>query len=298
MIHSIYNDENKRLWPKIEYYYAQNYNYYDMDLHSHPMAEIMYVVTGKCTIHYLLEGTEQLVTLKERDYIFFDKNIPHRLVVEKNCPCRMLNIEFSIIDSNDSYFNIQSLMGFSSSLLSFLKQKQSVIKLNDSGVMYDIIRLIHKRLEENNNSIENLTSINLLFAQLLLELSKQSTNNVITLPGIIHVKKTIKFIDQNFDKDISIDTISSYIKMSSGYLQRLFSEHVGLSIIEYTNKKRIEKAKILLETSNLPIVDIAIGVGFNNRQHFSQIFTRQEKISPGKYRKNKGNYTLHTSDEN
>ena len=292
VINSIYNDEKKHLWPKIECYYAQNYSYYDMDLHAHSMAEIMYVVNGKCTIYYLQEGTEQSVTLKERDFIFFDSNIPHRLLVEKNCPCRMLNIEFNLINSNDLYFNLHSLRASTPTLSSFLKQRKSVIKLNDSGIMYDIIRLIHSQFEIEHNIVENETSINLLLAQFLLELSKQSINKVISMPGIIHVKKAVLFIDENFDKEISIDHISSHINMSSGYLQRLFSEHMGMSIIEYINKKRIEKAKILLETSNLPIVDVAIGVGFNNRQHFSHIFTRQENISPGKYRKNKGNYQL------
>ena len=54
---------------------------------------------------------------------------------------------------------------------------------------------------------------------------------------------------------------------------------------------RIEKAKMLLENSTLPIVDIAVNVGFNSRQHFCAMFGRIAGCSPMMWRKQKGNFS-------
>ena len=54
----------------------------------------------------------------------------------------------------------------------------------------------------------------------------------------------------------------------------------------------IEKAKILLETSSLPIPDIAVSVGFNNRQHFTYTFLKLVGCSPALFRKHKGDYRV------
>jgi len=80
--------------------------------------------------------------------------------------------------------------------------------------------------------------------------------------------------------------------MGISYLQRLFKEHIGQSIIDKINELKIAKAKLLLEISCLPIIDIAVTVGFHNRQHFTLVFTKIIGCSPSLYRKQKGNNQL------
>lgn len=65
-----------------------------------------------------------------------------------------------------------------------------------------------------------------------------------------------------------------------------------MSIIDKVNELRIEKAKLLLETSHMPIIDIAISVGFNNRRHFTHTFLKRTGSSPAIYRKHKENYRV------
>jgi AraC family transcriptional regulator, melibiose operon regulatory protein len=61
-----------------------------MPYHSHNEIEIMYVIEGKCVV----ETATETVPMKKGDLILLDSNIPHRLVVDNENPCRMLNLEF------------------------------------------------------------------------------------------------------------------------------------------------------------------------------------------------------------
>ena len=75
--------------------------------------------------------------------------------------------------------------------------------------------------------------------------------------------------------------------ISVAYLQRLFRQVHGVTIIDYLNRMRIERAKFLLLNTNEPVVEIAIEAGFNSRQHFARVFTFLEHISPQEYRRKK-----------
>ena len=101
-----------------------------------------------------------------------------------------------------------------------------------------------------------------------------------------YVKQAKQFIAENFDnpQGIKIADIAKHVHISPAYLQRMFKKEIGFTIVEYVNLIRIRKAKHLLRYTNIPIVDIAVSVGIESRQHLTNLFTQQEGISPSKYR--------------
>lgn len=280
-------------WLRVKRCYAINYTFFEMKPHLHQEIEIMYIVHGSCkVICWNHEGDKNEYTFKEGEYIFLDCNTPHQLEVAKGVPCRILNLEISLISPNNEY-KIKNLTDKSKSVKDFLMMSSHAIICSDkSGSLCRIITELQNQVVNQLDHTEHFIEANLLLSQLLVVMARQINKRHSSYSGSIYVRKALAFIDKFYDSDIAVDEISQHVGISLSYLQRLFKEHTGQSLIDKINELRITKAKLLLENSCLPIIDIAVTVGFHNRQHFTLVFTKLIGCSPALYRKQKGNKQL------
>ncbi len=99
------------------------------------------------------------------------------------------------------------------------------------------------------------------------------------------VKSVLHYIEENYDKPITSRELSHALSYNHSYLCRLFKGSFGRNFNNYLTIYRLCKAKILLETTNDAISQIAISTGFNNTSYFSQQFRRFLGQSPSEYRK-------------
>ena len=97
--------------------------------------------------------------------------------------------------------------------------------------------------------------------------------------------KIIKYLNENFCESLSISTISKMFGYSETYLCQKFKECTGLTIINYLNVLRLEKAQRLLKTTDKSINEIAFSCGFNDLTYFSHCFKNKLNISPSDFRK-------------
>lgn len=104
------------------------------------------------------------------------------------------------------------------------------------------------------------------------------------------VEKAILFMEQNYASQIQLKELAGLVSLSPVYFGKIFRQITDLSPIQYLIKIRLEKAKMLLLYSNLPLKTIAIETGFTDVHYFTYIFSRNEKISPGEYRRNKDSF--------
>ncbi len=98
------------------------------------------------------------------------------------------------------------------------------------------------------------------------------------------ISKVLDFLNKNYHNTITLKTLSSSVNYSEAYLSHLFSNELGVTITEYLTNLRVEKAKILLDTTSFKVYEIAIKVGFQNTEHFSRSFKKYAGISPKKYK--------------
>jgi two-component system, response regulator YesN len=98
------------------------------------------------------------------------------------------------------------------------------------------------------------------------------------------ISKALEYIDKNFTEDISLQTISNHVHLSKNYFVNLFKKEMGQSFVEYLTKLRIEKAKILLQNSELKIIDIGMMVGIEDSRYFSKVFKKSTGFTPKEYR--------------
>ncbi len=107
------------------------------------------------------------------------------------------------------------------------------------------------------------------------------------LPGIAGCKmrRLIEFIEENLDRDLSLEAMAAEVVVSPLYLPRAFKTAFGQSPHQYVLERRVERAKQLLRNTDKPIVEVALAAGFSSQSHLSNWFLRLVGVSPATYRR-------------
>jgi AraC family transcriptional regulator len=94
------------------------------------------------------------------------------------------------------------------------------------------------------------------------------------------LKNAIDYIHSHLDGDLSMVQIANSVNTSPNYFASLFKQATGVSLHQYVIQQRVERAKLLLETTDLPIADIASQVGFASQSHLTQHLKRLTGMTP------------------
>ena len=97
-------------------------------------------------------------------------------------------------------------------------------------------------------------------------------------------RQILEYIQEHYQEELDNQTLGRIFNYHPNYVNQLFSEHTGVSVHQYLLKTRIRQALELLQTTELPINEIAARVGFRNSSYFSQYFKKSTGYSPGAFR--------------
>ncbi len=98
--------------------------------------------------------------------------------------------------------------------------------------------------------------------------------------------RIFSFVEEEFDGDCSLSTLSENIGYDYSYLSRYFKKVVGISFNSYVNYYRLSHACYLMENSNAPILQCALESGYVSLRSFNRNFKSYFNITPAEYRKN------------
>lgn len=98
--------------------------------------------------------------------------------------------------------------------------------------------------------------------------------------------RALSFINDNIEKNLTISEISKATLIPKSSLYKMFHTHIGSTVSEYINSKRVKKASELLMNSELSIAEISEKLGFSTQQYFSKTFKKIIGASPAQFRKN------------
>lgn len=103
------------------------------------------------------------------------------------------------------------------------------------------------------------------------------------------VAQSVQLIEKRLrEEEFGVNDIANDLHVSASYFSRIFKKQMGVTCIEYITHKRIEKAKKLLEHTDMKQQYIAESVGYSNAYYFSMMFKKQTGETPGQYRKRLG----------
>lgn len=114
-----------------------------------------------------------------------------------------------------------------------------------------------------------------------LQQKKKSHNTDLKSQIVEHVLLNLN------DMNISLTSISLAFDINPTYLSRFFKEQTGENLVDFVNKRRVEKVKSLLAETNHAIQDIAEQCGFASSQSLLRVFKKYEGITPGQYRQSR-----------
>lgn len=96
----------------------------------------------------------------------------------------------------------------------------------------------------------------------------------------------LSYIDEHFTEPLTLEILSSQLRLSPQYTCHLFQKSFGLRPFEYINRFRLRRAKeLLLQQPDRDIKDIARAVGYEHASYFIKLFKQQEGITPSAFRK-------------
>ncbi|MBN2512161.1 MAG: helix-turn-helix domain-containing protein [Sedimentisphaerales bacterium] len=283
----------------IEHYtVGKEWNYRNV---NNPYSRIYYITSGSG----LIEHHKQTFLL-EPDHFYL---IPCFTPVRMYCPDRFSHyyIHFTcrtptgmdILSMLDCHYHIPTPSGLINEAIF-----KRLLELNPSRQLpeYDANKPIYQAVLENANHLDNAKSpANLIETNALMRLllsaffaDYSDTEVQAALYGLSRFNTVIDYIHTRLDSQMTIRELAKIVHLNPTYFSNLFSKLMGISPIQYINKRRVEKAQSLLLTTDATLYTIAQKVGFLDEYYFSRIFKKITGIAPQHYRQQ--NILLHQRD--
>lgn len=99
------------------------------------------------------------------------------------------------------------------------------------------------------------------------------------------LRSAVEFLHANIGDDVSLAMLAAEADLSPFHFARSFKASVGIPPHKYLAEMRIERARVMLETTKLSITDIAMSLGFDSPSHFSTAFRARVGAAPSTFRR-------------
>ena len=98
------------------------------------------------------------------------------------------------------------------------------------------------------------------------------------------INKTIMYIRNNYTQNISLDTLAFTVGYSAPHLPKEFKKEVGITISDYIQRLRCNKAAEMLKETDTSIADISFYVGYPDNNYFTKVFKKYFGVTPTVHR--------------
>ena len=116
--------------------------------------------------------------------------------------------------------------------------------------------------------------------------TKQHDKMTVQQKDFPNIKNAVRYIKENIDQELNVKQLAEMSYLSPDYFSRIFKRTMGVRPIEYIHRRRLQRAKLLLLTTETPVEQIALKIGFSSVSYFLRIFKKYVGTTPAKYRKN------------
>jgi len=97
------------------------------------------------------------------------------------------------------------------------------------------------------------------------------------------INESIKFMNINFEKEISSEQLAKLSKLSKSHFSKLFTQEMQVTPMIYLKRIRLQNAKKMLRTKELNITEVARNCGFNSTSYFTKIFKESFSLTPKEF---------------
>lgn len=98
------------------------------------------------------------------------------------------------------------------------------------------------------------------------------------------LRRVLAYIHDQLADDLSLAAMADLAAMNQTHFSKAFKKALGLSPLQYVIKARLERAAVLLRSTDLTVADVAWRVGYGDLSRFGQHFKRQFGTTPARFR--------------
>lgn len=99
------------------------------------------------------------------------------------------------------------------------------------------------------------------------------------------INKIVRFVQNHLAEEISLSVLAEEFHFSTQYVSQLFKNEIGVNFLTYLTNIRMEKAKKLLLSTDLPIAGVSEQSGYGDYRVFTKVFKKSEGVTPSQYRR-------------
>jgi signal transduction histidine kinase/DNA-binding LacI/PurR family transcriptional regulator/AraC-like DNA-binding protein len=99
------------------------------------------------------------------------------------------------------------------------------------------------------------------------------------------VRQAMAYIHEHYAEPISREELAARFCLNERYLTRCFRQESGVTPIAYLNRYRIRQARVLLESGETSVTEVALATGFSDSSYFGRVFQKEMGLSPAAYRR-------------
>lgn len=142
-------------------------------------------------------------------------------------------------------------------------------------------------LAQSGNALRSLECSKIIYGIIMDIIAFSHTSkNDLKMDQYSKLKPVFDFIEDNYNKVITLEELSEILNLTPQYFCSLFKKTTGIRIFEYINGIRVKNSKeLILNHKNMSIKEIAEFCGYDNISYFCEVFKKIEKMTPGEFRK-------------
>ena len=246
--------------PYLDFYFSSRVPGWFRTVHRDSYFQFMMVIDGQLFI----ETDTRKVTLTQGMILIIPPDILHSLKSEEGY--HYFGIDFAQ-DSKDSLIRILTRQIKETVVVDAPKLLELLPEIEDCNRLQTAVSI-----QKIRNRLEYMT----LYC--IEKLNKQNSEQAFC-------EKLIQYFREHISENLTLDDISKILFISSSHIEYLSHREFGCGVMHLFNRLKVDRACMLLQTSDLRVSGIASHLGYNDQNYFSRIFRKYSGVSPSKYRK-------------
>lgn len=275
IIGALYKKEQNMIYNALPRTLQPNYKF---GPHCHKNVEICMMTKGECDI--IVNG--KTVTVHSGEMMVIFPHMIHSFHMRSRKPAYFFQIHFQ----PDSFSAVEPEVVEKVKFLGYMADERSAYLLQpfSQGLRACVERICE---EMNNNEDEFCTPLARVYIYEMIYLLSREINQGYRRLFVIEnplVTRAIQFISNHMGEKIQLTDVANACQITSRYLSTVFKNVMNITVNDYINIAKVDKAMRWLTDTNLPHAEIASRLGFSSTQYFSTVFKRYTYVTPSEYK--------------
>jgi len=256
---------------------------FDFPLHLHEELELNFIMNAKGARRII---GDHIGEIGDAELVLVGSNLPH---VWQTHHCKSKEIKEITIQFHKDLFDEKFLRR---NQMSFIRK---MFERSAKGIIFsqETIQQIMPRLsalsqKHGFDSVLELLSIlhDLSVSRNMHTLSDTTFSNAEFSYSSRRIEKAFEYMNQNFQKNISLAEIAKLVNMTEVSFSRFFKAKTGITFIDSLLELRLGNASRLLIDTTQSVAEVAYNCGFNNISNFNRLFKKKKGCTPKEFREN------------